>query len=141
MLGSKLIEKLINDASISVTVENRHYHVLLNSEIPIFHICKDSHKINLTNHTFEVVEKAEENICSLLLCTYLKLNYMLQHGYLKLFIEGNTCKKDAVHLTKIQNCLNFFEELKGEKTSNLNEQQINAINTYGIKMHSSFIRL
>ena len=60
MLGSKLIEKLINDASISVNVENRHYHVLLNSEIPIFHICKDSHKINLTYHTFEVLEKAEE---------------------------------------------------------------------------------
>ena len=141
MFGSKLIEKLINDTSISVNVESRQYHVLLNEETPLFHICKDSYKIQLTKHTWDLMVQTEESLCGVLLCTYLKLNYLLQHGYMKLFIDGNMDKTEALSMTKIQNCLNFFEELKGEKATNLNEQQLKAISTYGLKMHESFIRV
>lgn len=141
MFGSKLIEKVINDASISVNVEHRQYHVLLNSETPLFHICKDSYKIHLTKHTWDLMVQTEESLCGILLCTYLKLNYLLQHGYLKLFIDGNTGEIGTLSLKKIQNCLNFFEELKGEKATNLNEHQLKAIRTYGLKMHKSFIRV
>ncbi len=141
MFGSKLIEKLINDASISVNVENRQYHVILNDETPLFHICHQSLKINLTKHTWDLIVQTEESLCGVLLCTYLKLNYLLQHGYMKLFIDGNNDKAESLSMTKIQNCLNFFEELKGEKATNLNDHQLNAIRTYGLKMHESFIRL
>jgi len=141
MFGSKLIEKLINDASISVNVEHRQYHVILNEETPLFHICHQTLKINLTKHTWDLIVQTEESLCGILLCTYLKLNYLLQHGYMKLFIDGNNDKAESLSMTKIQNCLNFFEELKGEKATNLNEHQLKAIRTYGLKMHKAFIRV
>jgi hypothetical protein len=60
---------------------------------------------------------------------------------MKLFVEGNETMADTISVKKIQNCLSFFEELKGEKATNLNEHQLKAIRTYGLKMHESFIRV
>lgn len=141
MFGSKLIEKLISDASISVRVEHDQYTVFLNSTMPLFQICKDSFEIKLTMHTWDLITQTEDNLCNVLLCTYLKLNYLTQHGYMKLFVEGNETMADTISVKKIQNCLSFFEELKGEKKSNLSEHQLNAIRIYGTKMHQSFSRV
>lgn len=141
MFGSKLIEKLINDTSISVSVEQQKYTVVLQSNLPLFHIYKNTCQIKLTRNTWELIENSEVNLCNVVLCTYLKLNYLLQHGYMKLFIEGNEKVTEKISLKKIQNCLSFFEELKGERTSNLSDHQLHAINVYGKNLHESSTRV
>ena len=141
MFGSSLIEKLLNDTNLRVKEKEGHFEIVSLVEEPLFHVHKETFSIHLVLDIVEFVSNYEETICCELLCTYMKLNYLVQHGFLKRFLDTNPSNNEELNLKKVHNCLSFFEELKGEKKANLSEHQLNVINIYHKKMQESFIRL
>lgn len=141
MFRSNLIEKLLNDTSIRVQEMENHFEIRSIEEKPLFLVQKDTSSIHLVFDISQLIASKDEDICCEILVTYLKLNYLVQNGFMNLFLDKNTSKLEALNVKKVQNCLSFFEELKGEKKSNLNEHHLNTISLHEKKMHESFIRL
>lgn len=141
MYRSDLINKLLNDTSLCVKEKEKQFEISSIEKGPMFFVQKDTLSIQLVFNVTELLAKKEGTVCCEILVTYLKLNYLVQNGFFSLFLEDNILNLKALNVTKIQNCLSFFEALKGEKKSNLNEHQLNAISVYGKKMHESFIRV
>jgi hypothetical protein len=141
MFRSNLIEKLLNDTSIRVQEKEKHFEISSIEQGPIFFVQKENLSIHLVFDITELVASKDETVCCEILVTYLKLNYLAQNGFLSLFLQDNISKLEALNVKKVQNCLSFFEELKGEKKSNLNELHLNTIRIHEKQMHESFIRL
>lgn len=141
MYRSDLINRLLNDTSLCVKEKEKQFEISSIEKGPMFFVQKDTLSIQLVFNVTELLASKEGTVCCEILVTYLKLNYLVQNGFFSLFLEDNILNLKALNVTKIQNCLSFFEALKGEKKSNLNEHQLYAISVYGKKMHESFIRV
>lgn len=140
MFRSNLIEKLLNDTSIRVQEKEKHFEISSIEKGPMFIVQKETLLIQLVFNVTELLASKESNVCCEILVTYLKLNYLVQNGFMNLFLDNDTSKLEALNVKKVQNCLGFFEELKGEKKSNLHEHHLNTISLLEKKMHESFIR-
>jgi hypothetical protein len=74
------------------------------------------------------------------LCIYLKLNYLVQNGLFRIFIEGNASSIECNNSKSVQNCLRFFKDIKVGKSNGMTDVQLQIMSTYGTKMHHTFNR-
>lgn len=141
MFGSILIEKMLEDATLSVFENENNFEIVFNSKDVLFQIHKESLSINLYFDAWELVAENEEMICNKVLCIYLKLNYLVQNGLFRMLIDGNTSSTEWDNLKKVQSCLSFFKDIKVENSKELCVHQLQLMSNYGTKKHHSFIRV
>jgi len=141
MLGFKLIEKMLEDSSLSIFEKGNNFEIVFNSKDVLFQIHKESLSINLYFDAWELVAENEEMICNKVLCIYLKLNYLVQNGLFRMLIEGNTSSTELNNLTRFQSCLSFFKDFRVEKSKELSVHQLQLLSNYATKKHQSFSRV
>jgi hypothetical protein len=140
MFGSKLIEKILEDSSLTILENENYFELIYNSKEILFQIHKESLSINLYFDAWELVAMGEEKICNTVLCIYLKLNYLVQNGLFRIFIDGNASSIECNNSKSVQNCLRFFKDIKVGKSNGMTEVQLQIMSTYGTKMHHTFNR-